>query len=368
MTDDLTALTPNLDSLGWTAQLTDWANTVPHQRTGRIARASRGFSLVFTGGQAELAASSSVRSDTGLAPSTGDFVALVDDPEDGVSVAAVAERRTALIRRSPGRIPEPQVLAANIDDVFIMHGLDREVSLNRLERQLVIAWASGASPIVLLTKADQFPNHAEAVETISAIAAGVAVIAVSNTNGHNVDLVAQHLTGSRTIALLGLSGVGKSTLVNELSDGVVQRIGEVRATDRRGRHTTVTRDLIPLPQGGIVIDTPGVREIGLWQARDGLDMTFPELAAAAATCRFADCEHDAEPGCGVKSGLFDGTILQRRLVHWKALQAELDLQDLQIEEFQRRVDSRSRANVERRMDGERPRKSKRGKKGGKKRR
>ena len=361
MTDDLAALTPDLTTLGWDDELEAWASGLGHDGKGRIARTSRGFCLVFTGGQAVLAASSSVRSPTEVAPSTGDFVTLIDDPEDGLSIAAVAQRRTALTRRAPGRVPEPQVLAANIDDVFVMHGLDRPINLNRLERQLVIAWASGATPVILLTKADEVAHHAEAVETIQRIAPEVLTLAVSPISGYNIDQVRERFTGSRTIALLGLSGIGKSTLVNELSSGVVQRTGEVRATDRRGRHTTVTRDLIPLPDGGIVIDTPGIREIGLWQGRDGMAKAFPEIAIAESECRFGDCRHDKEPGCGLQAARLDGLITDRRLTHWKELQAELELQDGQLQEFDRR------AEVERKREGERPRKPARGKKKGKRR-
>jgi len=367
MADDLTKLAPTLESIGWDADLDAWVAEQKADSHGRIARSSRGFCLVFTGGDAILAASSSVRSSSDMAPSTGDFVAVVDDPEDGPVVSAIAPRRTALTRRAPGKVPEPQVLAANVDDVFVMHGLDRPLNLNRLERQLVLAWASGATPVILLTKADEVNHSEEAVESISAIAPGVVTLATSTVSGRNIDRVRTYFTKARTVALLGLSGIGKSTLVNELSGGEVQRIGEVRATDNRGRHTTVTRDLVPLPGGGIVIDTPGIREIGLWQALDGLHKTFPEIAEAAEACRFADCQHGKEPGCGVTQARVEGRTTDRRLIHWNELHAELDLQNEQLDEFDRRVESRSRASAERKRDGERPRKVNKGKKKGKRR-
>ncbi len=359
MPDDLSLLTPDLDSIGWTPALADWAGSA--ETVGRVARTSRGFCLVFTGGDALLAASSSVRSATGVAPSTGDFVTVVDDPEDGPSIERIADRSTALTRRAPGRVPEPQVLAANVDDVFVMHGLDRPLNLRRLERQLVIAWESGGTPIVLLTKADEVRHHEEAEETIAKIAPGVETLAISTVTGQNLDRVRARFTGARTIALIGLSGIGKSTLVNELSDGVVQRTGEVRASDRRGRHTTVTRDLIPLPSGGIVIDTPGIREVGLWQAHTGLAKTFPEIANAIPNCRFGNCEHRAEPGCAVAQGRMDGLITNARQTHFQELQSELDLQDEQLSEFARRAESRTKADADRRRDGERRRKAKKGK-------
>lgn len=371
MPDDLTLLTPNLQSLGWTDSLNRWADEVGYDQRGRIARSSRGFCLVFTGGEAVMAASSSIRTDTGVAPSTGDFVTIVDDPDDGPLISAIAPRDTALTRRAPGRVPIPQVLASNVDDVFVMHGLDRPLNLRRLERQLVIAWDSGAEPLILLTKADGVGHHQEAEETIKRVAPGVSIISISTVTGLNLDLISERFTGTRTIALLGLSGIGKSTLVNELSDGVVQRTGEVRASDNRGRHTTVTRDLIPLPGGGIVVDTPGIREVGLWQARTGLTKTFPHIAAAEGSCRFNDCEHQTEPGCAIRAALLDGSITERRLSHWKELSQELDTQDAQRREFAKRSESRYRADAQDRQDSARkprPRSRRKKPKGNSKRR
>ena len=358
--DDLALLTPDLASLGWTADLDAWsaelARNEPELVFGRLARVSRGFSLVYTGGDAILAASSSERSTLSEAPATGDFVAVADDDADGPSITAIAPRTSALQRRAAGRIPEPQTLAANVDAVFVMHGLDRPMNVRRLERLLVVAWDSGAQPIVVLTKADTVDDATlnRAVAMAEGAAPGVAVVPVSVTSGQNVERITTFFDGNRTVALMGLSGIGKSTLVNELSDGRVQRTGEVRAADRRGRHTTVTRDLIPLPMGGLVIDAPGVREIGLWQAYTGLEKTFPEIADAAGNCRFTDCHHEAEPGCTVRERIADGAIEEGRLGHWRELQAELDLQESQLEEFARRSESRDRAEVENARDGARP--------------
>ncbi len=366
MIDDLARLTPDLASLGWDAELATWAaeamagadhepaDAVP----GRIAQVSRGYSLVFTGADAVLAASASIRSQAEVDPATGDFAVVVDDgpgdgADDGPVLAAIAPRRSALMRRAAGRVPEPQVLAANIDDVFVMHGLDRDLNIRRIERQLVVAWQSGAEPIVVLTKADASEDVEAAVASVREVAPGVEVLAVSTVSGRGLDRIAERVAPGRTVAMLGLSGIGKSTLVNALTDGIVQRTGEVRASDGRGRHTTVTRDLIPVPDGGFMIDTPGIREIGLWQAYEGLDRTFPEIAGEVPQCRFADCEHRSEPGCAVQAAVADGLIPQRRLEHWRDLQAELALQEEQLEEFARRSESRDRAEAERRRDDER---------------
>ena len=306
-----------------------------------------------------LAASGSTRGQVEVEPATGDYVVLADDgadddgPETGPTLVAVADRRSALARRAAGRVPEPQVLAANIDDVFVIHGLDRDLNLRRIERQLVVAWDSGAEPVVILTKADAIDDPDAAVAEVEAVAPGVDVLATSTVSGRDLDRVAERVVAGRTAALMGLSGVGKSTLVNHLTDGVVQRTGEVRATDRRGRHTTVTRDLIPVPDGGFMIDTPGIREIGLWQAYDGLARAFPEISGEVVHCRFADCDHEAEPGCAVQAAVADGLIPHRRLEHWRDLEAELALQEQQLEEFARRSESRDRAEAERRRDDER---------------
>lgn len=400
MIDDLVHLTPDLTSLGWDDGLEEWADRVEQDldgetdgtpagrplARGRIARVSRGYSLVFTGGDAVLAATASIRSQTYTVPATGDYVLLAEEDADvsldtdadadagdgdsdagegdadagdsgvsGAVLAAIAPRRSALARRASGRVPEAQVLAANIDAVFVMHGLDRDLNLRRIERQLVVAWDSGAEPVVVLTKADAVDDTdlATLIDEVRAVAPGVEVVAVSTVSGRGIDQVADRVSRGRTVALMGLSGIGKSTLVNELTGGVVQRTGEVRTTDRRGRHTTVTRDLIPVPGGGFMIDTPGIREIGLWQAYEGLDRAFPEISGEVPHCRFADCDHEAEPGCAVQAAVADGVIPVRRLEHWRDLQAELALQDQQLEEFARRAESRDRAEAERRRDDER---------------
>lgn len=378
MVDDLARLTPDLTALGWDDELTAWARSAADELdepapegaqpvTGRIARVSRGFSLVFTGGDAVLAASASTRTRTDLEPATGDYVLVVDDEEDGPSIGAIAPRRTALTRRAAGRIPTPQVLAANVDTIFVMHGLDRDLNLRRIERQLVVSWDSGAEPVVVLTKADEEDDVDRVVAEVAAVAPGVDVVAVSTVSGVGLDDIDGRVTGGRTIALMGLSGIGKSTLVNHLTDGIVQRTGEVRATDRRGRHTTVTRDLIPIPGKGMIIDTPGIREIGLWQAYEGMALTFPEIAGEIPHCKFAKCGHTEEPGCAVQAALAEGVIPHRRLEHWRDLEAELDLQETQLTEHARRSESRDRADAERRRDAERPNTRSRNRAGGRNR-
>ncbi len=362
MIDPMSQLAPELDSLGWTFALDRWADDLGADLRGRVARTHRGTCVVFVGdGEVVTATSTSIRSRTGMAPATGDFVTIrTDEANDGeYIISAIADRRTALVRRAPGRIPEPQVLAANIDDVFVMQGMDRPVNFQRLERLLVIAWDSGAEPVVLLTKADQVDDPDSAVDAIRAIAPGVHCLAISTHDGRNIDAVQRRMHGTRTVALIGLSGIGKSTLVNTLSGGEVQRTGQVRAVDRRGRHITVTRDLIPLPGGGIVVDTPGIREIAAWDARAGLARAFPWITEAAPKCRFVDCTHHREPDCAVRRLVRDDLVSKRRVEHYLTLQAELDEQDRQLSEFERRSENRARVSAEERSDRNRRRGDKR---------
>ncbi|MGH1488850.1 MAG: ribosome small subunit-dependent GTPase A [Acidimicrobiales bacterium] len=266
------------------------------------------------------------------------------------------ERRSLFKRKAPGTAHTIQLIAANVDTLFIVTSCNADFNPARLERYLVLAHTAGCHPVVVLTKADQIDDPAAAVDQVRAIAPGVDVVAVSTVSGLGIEAIARRVSAGRTVALMGLSGIGKSTLVNELTDGVVQRTGEVRAADQRGRHTTVTRDLIPLPSGGFIIDTPGIREIGLWQAYEGMAKTFPEISSEVEQCRFTDCDHDNEPGCAVQAALASGSIPERRLEHWQDLMAELAMQDEQLEDYARRSESRDRADAERRRDSERPNK------------
>ncbi|MEM7339522.1 MAG: ribosome small subunit-dependent GTPase A [Actinomycetota bacterium] len=355
--DDLARLTPDLASLGWTDDHQAWFDDLepndPPLVPARLARVSRGFSLAFTGGDAQLVASGSTRAEMDIAPATGDFVAFRPDDGDRPTLHAIAPRSSALTRRAAGRIPEPQVLAANAETVLVMHGLDRELNERRIERQLVVTWDSGADPVLVFTKADLVADPSAVLATANLLAPGVPVILVSSVDSTGLDAIAQVCGPGATVALLGLSGVGKSTLVNALSDGEVQLTGEVRAADRRGRHTTVTRELIPLPSGGLMLDAPGIREIGLWQAYDGLARAFPEITEAETLCRFANCTHDQEPGCGVRAAIAEGRIDERRLAHWRDLHAELALQEEQLEEYAKRAESRSKADADDVRDGAR---------------
>jgi ribosome biogenesis GTPase / thiamine phosphate phosphatase len=213
-------------------------------------------------------------------------------------------------------------VAANVDVVFLVAGLDGDLNLRRLERYLTLGWESGAEPVVVLTKADLCDDPEGAVLEVETVAIGVGVHPISNVTGAGVEALARYFAGDRTVAALGSSGVGKSSLVNRLAGEELMAIGDLRA-DGRGRHTTTNRQLILLPQGGLFLDTPGMRELRLWESEDGLAAAFDDVAAAAAGCRFADCAHETEPGCGVRQAIADGTLDAERFASWRKLQSEL---------------------------------------------
>lgn len=244
-------------------------------------------------------------------PAVGDWVVLSQPEGD---VVAVLDRWSALTRLD-------QVMAANVDVVLVLAGLDRPLNLNRLERELVLAWDSGARPVVVLTKADRaLDDNKTAAETVEARAVGVDVLTTSSRTGEGVDAVAGRLQPNRTAVLLGASGVGKSTLVNRLLGDEVQVTREVRADDGRGRHTTTARHLLVVPGGGVLVDTPGIRSLGLGgDTAEGLAQAFPEIEDLAAGCRFRDCRHAGEPGCAVA-----GVIGRERMASYSKLQSEVE--------------------------------------------
>jgi ribosome biogenesis GTPase len=229
---------------------------------------------------------------------TGDWVAITGDDTGPATVTAMARRRTALVRRDPGEEPAPQALAANMDQVWITHAAGHPLRAGWLDRALVVAYGSGATPVIVVTKADLAPDVGTLTNEIAALAPGVALVVTSTIDGRGLDTLGTRLQGGRCAALLGRSGAGKSSLVNALSGGTDQRTGTVRTTDGRGRHTTTRRALVTVG-GGSVIDTPGLRALGLWEPEMGLRLAFPEISELAASCRFNDCRHQNEPDCAV---------------------------------------------------------------------
>ena len=257
-------------------------------------------------------------------PATGDFVAARLSEGDGPAIIQLVLPRTTVFRRkAAGSKVEDQVVAANVDTVFIVSGLDGELNARRLERYLTIAWDSGAQPVVLLNKADACADSAARSREIELVAVRVPVHPISARSGEGFEALAAYLVPGRTVAAIGSSGVGKSTLTNRLLGHETQSTQPVRGADRRGRHTTTHRELFLLPGGALIMDTPGMREVQLWAADEGLDATFADVEALAAGCRFRDCRHDTEHDCAVLAAVAGGELPPERLASFHRLAGEL---------------------------------------------
>ena len=261
-------------------------------------------------------------------PAVGDWVAIRVDRTGGRSlIRAVLPRRSFFSRKAAGRETEEQIIAANIDTVLVVFGLDAPVKPRAIERYLVIARRSGAEPVVVLNKADLAEDAAGAVAEATAVSGEIPVLAMSAREDEQVQALQRFLRPGRTLALIGPSGAGKSTIVNRLVGGAVLPTGEVRDWDARGRHTSVHRQLVVRAGGGLIIDTPGMRELQLWDVETPIAETFPEIAELAAGCRFRDCRHDREPGCAVKGAVEIGQIAADRYEGYLKLQREQDETD-----------------------------------------
>lgn len=264
-------------------------------------------------------------------PTTGDWVAWA--PGDDL-VRSVLPRRTALVRAGAHDEATPQVLAANVDLVGVCVALTAAPNPRRIQRYVTLGWASGATPLLVLTKADQ-AHQAGAAAVAAELAPGVEAVEVSARDGGGVDDLRQRLQGGRTLVLTGPSGVGKSTLVNALAGREAMATGAVRIGDQKGRHTTSTRELVPVPGGGVLLDTPGLRALVPWDDGAGLSRAFPDIEPLLGTCRFADCGHRTEPGCALLGAVADGSVAAARFEGWQRLQADLDRVDAETEARQR---------------------------------
>jgi ribosome biogenesis GTPase len=320
---------PRFDALvpyGWDDRVAAlYASTDPdpdpaRHTPGRVIRIDYDRCLVATEGAAPLPATA------WPLPATGDWVRVAfagDATGTPPNVDEVLPRWSALAR-------EDQVLAANVDVVLVVAALDRPLNLNRIERELVMAWDSGAKPVVVLTKSDCLEDPKEAAVAVEARAGGVDVVLTSCALGSGVDEVASHLRPNRTAVLLGPSGVGKSTLVNRLLDAEVQATGRVRDSDHKGRHTTTSRDLIVVPAGGVLIDTPGVRSLALGGAEEGLAAAFADVGELAERCKFRDCRHDGEPGCAVTAAVAAGLLDGDRVANFRKIERDLQRQSASV--------------------------------------
>lgn len=318
-----------LTSYGWSERLQDAFHPFAAQglTPGRIVIQQRGgYRVITETGETDARASGTLLRSLSEAerPTAGDWVALEARPgETWALVQAVLPRATAFVRKASGPRGGAQVVAANADVAFLVASMNADLNLRRLERYLATAYESGAQPVFLLTKADLADDPAGVAAEVAAIAFDAPVIAVSARQGLGLEEVHAHLPPGRTAVLLGSSGAGKSTLVNALAGEARMATREIREDDARGRHTTTHRELVRLPSGGLILDTPGMRELGLWNADEGLAAAFDDVEALAAQCRFSDCRHQAEPGCAIRAALEGGDLPPERLAAYQKLQAEL---------------------------------------------
>jgi ribosome biogenesis GTPase / thiamine phosphate phosphatase len=273
-------------------------------------------------------------------PAVGDWVVLRPLPgESRAIIEAVLPRKSQFVRKAAGKPTEAQVVGANMDWVFVMMSLNQDFNARRLERYLVLAWESGASPVVILSKSDLCSDKEGAVATIREATLDVPIHGISALTGEGLQELAVYLVAGKTIALLGSSGVGKSTLVNEFLGRPSFKTQPIRTDDDRGRHTTTTRQLCLLPGGALVLDTPGLRELQLWQCEDGVQIAFEEIDVWASRCRFRDCSHQQEPGCAVREALAAGTLDEKRFESYEKLKREMNYlvlkQDIRAERLER---------------------------------
>jgi ribosome biogenesis GTPase len=257
-------------------------------------------------------------------PAVGDWVSFRRVAEEGkAKIHEILPRRSKFSRRAAGSETAEQIVAANVDTVFLVTGLDHDYNPRRVERYLIMAWESGAEPVVVLNKSDLTEEAEERRLEIGRVAPGVPVLLLSAKRGEGVGQLLPYVGRGRTVALMGSSGTGKSTITNRLLGAEVQRTQEVRLADARGRHTTTHRELFVLPEGGLVLDTPGMRELQLLVSERGLRETFEEIEEAAARCRFSDCRHEGEPGCAVREALEAGALDAERYQNYRKMQAEM---------------------------------------------
>jgi ribosome biogenesis GTPase / thiamine phosphate phosphatase len=319
-----------LEDYGWDASFAE--AFAPHAaegfEAGRVSLQHNKIYMLYTAaGETWAEATGRLRyhaREAGDLPAVGDWVVIRRvESEDKAKIYEILPRRSKFSRKAAGRETQEQIVAANVDTVFLVTGLDNDFNPRRIERYLIMAWESGAEPVVVLNKADLAEDAEEKRKEIELVAPGAVVVSLSAKRGEGVEQLLRFTGRGRTVALMGSSGVGKSTLVNRLLGSDVQRTQEVRAGDERGKHTTTHRELFVMPGGGLLLDTPGMRELQLLVSERGLRETFDEIEEVALECRFTDCRHENEPGCRIREALADGTLDAERYRNYQKMQAEM---------------------------------------------
>lgn len=260
-------------------------------------------------------------------PTAGDFVIISYNPSGDSLIVKTLQRRTVFTRKDPNPNKAEQAVAANFDYVFIMQSLNHDFNPKRLERYLTLAWQSGAMPIVVLTKADLPDDFSSQLTTAELYAMGAPVHAVSSQSGYGIDELKRYLAPGKTVVFLGSSGVGKSSLVNALAGEEIMATSDIREDDSKGRHTTTHRELIMLENGAMIIDTPGMRSLGMWDVRGGIENAFADVEQYLGCCKFTNCRHESEPGCAIKAAIETGELTRERFESYIALQKEARYSD-----------------------------------------
>jgi len=346
-------VSPLIEQYGWSDALQRAFE--PHARAGhlpgRITVQQREANLVVTDvGTLSARLSGRLRHEAREAghPAAGDWVALSAKAGEGTAtIHAVLPRRTAFVRRAADSVQTLQVIAANIDVVFVVTSMNADLNPRRLERFLAAAWQSGARPVVVLTKADLCERPEGQAAEVATLAAGCPVVVVSARQGLGLGGLMEHVAPGETCVLIGSSGVGKSTLVNTLLGEARMATQDIRAADARGRHTTSYRQLVLLPGGGLILDTPGIREVGLIDADESLGMVFDDIELLASECRFRDCTHGTEPGCAVRNALDAGVLDANRWAHFQKLGREMVASGLTRDRTTQEVERRRQAALQR---------------------
>jgi ribosome biogenesis GTPase len=328
----------DLTSLGW-SEFFEGTFQPYRERghfAGRVVVEERGAYRLYTEhGELSARVRGKLRYDSESAadfPAVGDWVAVSRRQRDGLAqIQAVLPRRSKFSRKAAGANSEEQVVAANVDTVFLVQGLDHDFNLRRLERYLVAAFESNAAPVVILNKADLCEDVEKKTSEAESVAPGTPVHAISSLSGQGLEALDQYVLRGVTVAFLGSSGAGKSTLINRILGEEIQKTAEVREHDSRGRHTTTHRELIVLKTGGLLIDTPGMRELQMWDASGSLDLAFSDVQSIAAACYFSDCSHQNEPGCAVREALEDGSLDRGRYESYTKMEKELEYLDSRMD-------------------------------------